>query len=77
MTGSIGKIAEEIVETVKQNGLLKIAQYQIVKEASQHPNPKTEIGKLLFKAAEDLRSKSADVSVAEVKDFLNEVGHAG
>jgi hypothetical protein len=77
MTGSIGKLAEEIVEGVKQNALLKIAQHEVVKEASQRPNPKTEVGKLLLKVAQDLRSKSEDVTVSDVQDFLNEVGHAG
>lgn len=77
MTGAIGKLAEEIVESVKQNALLKIAQHKVVKEASQKPHLKTEVGRLLHKMAQDLRSKSADVTVAEVQEFLDEVGHAG
>lgn len=77
MTGSIGTLAEEIVESVKQNALIKIAQHEVVKEASQNSVPKTEIGKLLLKVASDLRRESEDVTVADVKSFLDEVGHAG
>lgn len=77
MTGSIGKLAEEIVEGVKQNALLKIAQHEVIKEASAQPHLKTEVGKLLHKVAQDLRRKSEDVSVADVQAFLKEVGHAG
>lgn len=77
MTGSIGKLAEEIVEGVKQNALLKIAQHEVIKTASAQPHFRTEAGKLLRKVAQDLRSKSEDVTVADVKAFLKEVGHAG
>ena len=76
MTGTIGKLAEQIVEDVKQNALTKIAQHEVVREASRNPAPKTEIGKLLHKVAQDLRSKSDDVTVGDVQNFLDEVGHA-
>lgn len=77
MNGAIGKMAEQIVEEVRQNALLKIAQHEVVKEASTRPNPKTEIGKLLHKFAAEIRSVRGDVTVADVKKFLAEVGHAG
>lgn len=77
MNGAIGKMAEQIVEEVRQNALLKIAQHEVVKEASARPNPKTEIGKLLHKFANALRNTPNDVTVADVKKFLTEVGHAG
>jgi len=78
--GTIGDIAEAIVNEVKAESLTKLAQTQFVKEASQTPNPKTAIGKLLHKVAGDLRRspKGTDVvSVGDVREFLREVGHAG
>lgn len=77
MNGAIGKMAEEIVEEVRQNALLKVAQHEVVKEASARPNPKTELGKLLHKLAAEVRNMPNDVTVADVKNFLAEVGHAG
>jgi hypothetical protein len=77
MTGSIGQIAEQIVNEVRQNALIKVAQHEVVKEASKRPNPKTDIGKLLYKAAAELRREGNDVTVADVQNFLAEVGHAG
>lgn len=76
MNGSIGQLAEKIVDEVKQNALTKIAQYEVVKEASKRPNPQTEIGKRLLKLAVDLREISEDVTVKDVQNFLKEVGHA-
>ena len=74
--GQIGQIAEKIVDEVRQNALIKVAQHEVVKEASKRPNPKTEIGKALYKLAEEVRKGSVDVTVDDVKNFLAEVGHA-
>jgi len=76
MTGKIGQMAEQIVEEVRQNALTKIAQHEVVKEASKRPNPKTDIGKLLYKAAAELRQDIGDVTVSDVKKFLSETGNA-
>lgn len=76
MTGSIGKIAEQILAEVKQGALTKIAQHDVVKEASQRPHRRTAVGQQLAKLAEDLRAASADVTVEDVRNFLEEAGHA-
>jgi len=76
MTGSIGNIAEQILAEVKQEALTKIAQRDFVKVASQRPHRGTVIGQQLAKLAEELRASEKDVTVADVQNFLAEVGHA-
>lgn len=76
MKTTIGQLAEQILDEVKKEALVKIAQREVVKEASKRPNLKTDVGKLLHKFAEELRNAPQDVSVQDVKDFLKEAGHA-
>jgi len=75
--GSIGQIAEAVLADVRESKLIKLAQQQFVKEAAEHPEPRTEVAKSLHKLAEELRTEKDDVSVDEVLSFLSEVRNAG
>jgi hypothetical protein len=78
--GSIGTLAEQIVNEVKSESLTKLAQTEFVKVAEKAPNPKTAVGQLLHKIAADLRASSGSddaVTIGDVKEFLREVGYAG
>lgn len=74
--GSIGKLAEDVLSKVKSDKLTKLAQHKLVREISAHPAAKTKVGQALKKLAAILRSKSDDVTVAEVEGFLKEVEDA-
>lgn len=76
MTGSIGYIAEQVLQEVKSEKLVKIAQHQMVKEAQEKPVMHTEIGKTLMKLAEDLRDDSEGVTVGEFESFISEANDA-
>lgn len=74
--GQIGTLAEEVLDHVKTQTVVKLAEYEAAKKASLRPNPKTELGQIMLKMADVLRSKSADVSVSDVQDFVEGFGHA-
>ena len=76
MSGSIGQIATSILDEVKANKLIKLAQQTIIKEAAHRPEPTTDVGKLLHKLAEEVRSGNVDVSVADVKQFVEGLKNA-
>lgn len=76
MSGSIGKIAEELLSDVKSNKLIKLAQQTIIKEATVRPAPTTDVGKLLHKLAEEVRSGRVEVSIADVKQFVEGLKNA-
>ncbi len=76
MNWSIGQIAASILDEVKANKLIKLAQHTIIKEATQRPMPTTDVGKLLHKLAEEVRSGHTEVSVADVKQFVEGLKNA-
>lgn len=76
MNGSIGTLAEEVLSEVKSNQLLKFAEVNILKTASEHPPAQTEIGQLLQKVASALRSKSDELTVGDVESFLGSITNA-
>lgn len=75
--GSIGTLAEEVLNEVKKTNLVKLAEYRILKNASERQPAKTEMGRLLQKVASLLRSKSDDVTVDDVASFVKELNNAG
>lgn len=76
MTGSIGNLAEQVLQEVKGQKIVKLAQHRILQESQDKPVMHTEVGKNLMKLAEDLRNESDDVTVAELETFLNEAANA-
>jgi len=75
--GKIGTMAEEVLDHVRTQSVVKLAEYQAAKEASLRPEPKTVLGAVMLKLADALRSKSEDVSVADVQQFVDGVHNAG
>jgi len=70
MPGSIGKIAEEVLDQVKHNKLVKLAQHQAFKEIEKAP--KTELGSLLKKMAMLMRNNlQDDITVEELSRFVH------
>lgn len=68
-TGSIGILAEQILEEVRATSV-KTAEQEIVKEASARI-PKTELGLALKKLAALVReTKDVNVSMGELQDFV-------
>jgi hypothetical protein len=76
MSGEIGRLAEEVLAHVKGENLVKLAEYRALKNAYAQPTANTLLGQAMLKLAEAIRSTSDDVSVADVRSFLKEVGHA-
>ena len=76
MNGSIGQLAQQVLDEVKANKLIKLAQQTIIKETTQHPAMVTDVGKLLHKLGEEVRSGRADISVDDVKKFVEGLKHA-
>lgn len=74
MSGSIGTLAEQVLDQVRQGSLVKLAEYRLVKEASEKPTGQHPFARALLKLAEVLRRKNEDVSVGELREFL--VKHA-
>ena len=76
MVGSIGEIAEQVLEEVRNSKLTKLAQHEILKEAQVVPVVRTEVGKLLMKLSEDVKSGSADITTGDLETFLSGVSDA-
>jgi hypothetical protein len=76
MAGSIGEIAEQVLEEVRSSKLTKLAQHEILKEAQAKPVVRTEVGKLLMKLAEEVKSGSADITTEDLETFLSGVSNA-
>ena len=70
MSGTIGKLAEQVLQEVKQGGLVKLAEYRLVKEAVSKPTAQHPFAQALLKLAEILRRKTEKISVAELKEFV-------
>jgi len=74
MAGSIGQIAEEVLQHVKDGGLTKLAEHVIVKEAEKKVAARTELGQAALKLATLLRSNTgSDVTLDELKQFIASV----
>lgn len=76
MIGSIGKLAEQVLQEIRSDKIVKLAQYQMIKEAQEKPRMHTEIGRVMMKLAEDLRGEFGDVTVSEFENFINEADNA-
>ncbi len=74
--GQIGTLAEEVLDHVRTQTVVKLAEYEAAKNASLRPDPKTELGQVMLKMADVLRSKSEDVSVHDVQNFVEGLSHA-
>lgn len=74
MAGSIGNLAEEVLQEVKSDKLVKIAQHKILQEAK--PTMHTSIGRTLMKLAVDIRNAPEDVTVGELENFISEADNA-
>lgn len=76
MAGSIGEIAEQVLDEVRSSKLTKLAQHKVLKEAGSKPIIRTEVGKLLLKLAEEVRHGSTDITAEDLDAFLSGVGDA-
>ena len=76
MAGSIGELAEQVLQEVKSDKLTKLAQHHILKEAQAKPVMHTKVGKTLIAMAEDLRSGSEDISLGDFENFISEASNA-
>jgi hypothetical protein len=76
MTGSIGLLAEEILDEVKNAKLTKLAEHQMIKEACEHRPPQTELGKQLVKLSVELRAQAGEVTVDDLQKFVDGGVHA-
>jgi len=76
MAGSIGEIAEQVLAEVRSSKLTKLAQHRILKEAQAMPVVRTEVGKLLMKLSEDVKSCSTDITTDDLETFLSGVSDA-
>jgi len=76
MAGTIGNIAEEVLEEVRGAKLTKLAQAKTVDADSRRPNMRTEVGKAMYKVAQDLRNAAEPITVGEVEEFVG-AAHAG
>ena len=70
MNGSIGKLAEEVLAEVKSGALTKLAEHAILEGAEEQAKNQTTLGQALSKLASSLRSKSAGVTVDDLKSFV-------
>ena len=70
MNGTIGTLAEQVLQEVKQGSLIKLAEYRMVKEALERPTARHPFARALLKLAEVLRRKNADVSIEDLQEFM-------
>lgn len=75
MDGTIGNLAEQVLEEVRGAKLMKLAQAKTVSTDSLKPNMRTEIGKALYKAAQALRDEDSPITIGDVEKFV-EAAHA-
>lgn len=74
MSGSIGKIAQEVLDEVKAGKLTKLAEHVIVEDAEKTASARTPLGRAALKLAALLRSRTGtDVTVDELKQFVDGV----
>lgn len=74
MTGSIGQIAEEVLQEVKDGKLTKLAEHVIVEEAEKKASAQTELGRAALKLAAVIRSNAGSgVTIGELKQFVDRI----
>jgi len=74
MVGSIGQIAEEVLQEVRDGKLTKLAEHVIVEEAEKKAAAQTPLGKAALKLASVIRSNAnSDVTVNELKQFVDRI----
>lgn len=74
---TIGEIAESVLNEVKAQNLVKLAQREIVSTDSNRQDMKTPVGKALLKLAAEIRKVSSTITEDDLEHFLSEVGRAG
>lgn len=70
MPGSVGEIAEKVLAEVRSAKLTKLAEHQMVKEASEKFQAKTPIGQELMKFAEELKTQQVEVTEEDLEKFI-------
>lgn len=73
MTGQIGQIAEEVLQEVKDGKLVKLAEHVIVEDAEKKAAARTPLGRAALKLAAVIRSASSDVTINELKQFVDRI----
>ena len=74
MAGEIGRIAEEVLQEVKDGKLTKLAEHVIVEEAEKKASARSPLGQAALKLAAVIRSNAgSDVSVDELKQFVDRI----
>lgn len=74
MVGSIGQIAEEVLQEVKNGKLTKLAEHIIVEDAEKRATAHTELGKAALKLATVLRAQDGvGVTVNDLKQFVDRI----
>lgn len=72
MVGSIGQIAEEVLQEVKDGKLVKLAEHVIVEEAEKKASAQTPLGRAALKLAAVIRSNAgSSVTVNELQQFVD------
>lgn len=70
MAGSVGEIAEKVLAEVRSAKLTKLAEHQMVKEASEKPRMQTPVGQALLKLAEDIKAQRIEVTDEDLEKFV-------
>jgi hypothetical protein len=71
MSGSIGKLAEQILAETKAGALTKLAEVEAFDLAEIDAQVQTELGKSMLKLSSALRGKASnDVTMDDLKMFL-------
>jgi len=71
MTGSIGTLADEVLQEVRSAKLTKLAEHQMIKEACEHPPLKSPLAQQLVKVAAELREQRDEITVADLQQFVD------
>ena len=66
----IGKLVEEVLDSVRAEQQTKLAQHTAVKTAQDRPRGAYPLTDLLCKLAEQIENVSDNVTVAELKQFV-------
>ena len=72
---TIGDIAQEVLDEVRSSKLTKLAELEVLKNASAADH-KNEIARTLHKLAMEVRANKIDVSVEDVVGLAREIVNA-
>lgn len=67
---SIAQVADAVLAEVRAGTLTKLAEHDIVVQETKAAAARSELARGLGKLASLLRSKDADVTVAELRNFI-------